>query len=150
MTITKHSDDSIITAPDDDPNARRPTDYDTNYDIDDPPQVRRTDLQCSYMLYTSLHGQQSHHMPLGHRGKGGRTGSGLSAVKCFPFLSTVQLALSDACDVACDCKGNCPNDCIHYCSRGFAAFTIKTTRPNFSAHKNGRPSCIWHWRQPSE
>lgn len=143
MTITKHSDD--------DPNARRPTDYDTNYDIDDPPQLRRTDLQCSYMLYTSLHGQQSHHMALGHRGKGGSLWQWAVGREMFSFLSCRQSSLPSliACDVAYGCKDSCPDDCLHYCSRGFAAFTIKTTRPNVSAHKSGRPSCIWHWRQPS-
>lgn len=33
-------------------------------------QLRTTDLQCSYMLYTSLRGQQSQHVALYHRGKG--------------------------------------------------------------------------------
>ncbi|KAK2669369.1 hypothetical protein RAB80_014895 [Fusarium oxysporum f. sp. vasinfectum] len=74
-------DDSLMTACDINSNGRRPTAISIPTDDDRLryeqvttstilTQLRTTDLECSYMFYTSLHGQQSHHMALYHRGKG--------------------------------------------------------------------------------
>ncbi|KAF5679891.1 hypothetical protein FDENT_8605 [Fusarium denticulatum] len=56
-------------------------------------QLRTTDLQCSYMLYIFLHGQQSYHIALGHRGKGGSLWQWAVGCAMFSFLSCRQSTL---------------------------------------------------------